>query len=112
MGKYYKSVKDSVTWQAARDACSSEGTILVELRTADEYQAIRPTFGKIMSKFKFIPRNIFFSLLQYFVIAAKSSIIDDFKNEAWQRCCQLPPCTNSSLKCQKYIGSWKILMTS
>ena len=54
VGKYYKSVKNSVTWQAARGACSSEGTILVELRTADEYQAIRPIFGKIMSKFKFI----------------------------------------------------------
>ena len=63
VNKYYKSVRDSVTWQAARDACSSEGTILVELRTADEYQAIRPIFGKIMSKFKFIPHNIF-SLLR------------------------------------------------
>lgn len=54
VNKYYKTVKDSVTWQAARDACSSEGTILVELRTAEEYQAIRPIYGKIMFKFLYI----------------------------------------------------------
>ena len=43
--KYYKPVKDSVTWQTAKDACSSEGSMLVELKTLAEYQAIRPLFG-------------------------------------------------------------------
>ena len=46
--KFYKPVKNKVTWQAARDACSSEGTFLVELRTEEEYKAIRPIFGKIL----------------------------------------------------------------
>ena len=46
--KYYKPVKNSVTWQVARDACASEGTILVELRTKADYQAIRPIYGKNM----------------------------------------------------------------
>ena len=45
--KYYKAVKDSVTWQSAKAACSSDGTMLVELRTAADYQAIRPIFGKV-----------------------------------------------------------------
>ena len=43
--KFYKPVKDSVNWQTAKDACSSEGSMLVELRTAMDYQAIRPIFG-------------------------------------------------------------------
>ena len=43
--KYYKSVKDNVTWHSAKDACSSEGSMLVELRTLAEYQAIRQVFG-------------------------------------------------------------------
>ena len=43
--KYYKPVKDGVNWQTAKDACSSEGSMLVELRTAMDYQAIRPIFG-------------------------------------------------------------------
>ena len=51
---YYKAVKNSVTWQVARDACSSEGTILVELRTAAEYQAIRPYFGKVEFRYCFL----------------------------------------------------------
>ena len=46
--KYYKPVKNSVTWQAARDACTSDGTKLVELRTKADYQAIRPIYGKNM----------------------------------------------------------------
>ena len=49
--KYYKPVKNSVTWQAARVACTSEGTILAELRTAAEFQAIRPIYGKIMFRY-------------------------------------------------------------
>ena len=49
--KYYKPVKNTVTWQAARAACSSEGTILAELRTAADYQAMRPIFGKIMFRY-------------------------------------------------------------
>ena len=47
MDKFYKPVKDSVNWQTAKDACSSEGSMLVELRTAMDYQAIRPIFGII-----------------------------------------------------------------
>ena len=43
--KFYKPVKDGVNWQTAKDACSSEGSMLVELRTAMDYQAIRPIFG-------------------------------------------------------------------
>ena len=43
--KFYKPVKDKVTWQTARAACSSEGSMLIELRTAMEYQVIRPIFG-------------------------------------------------------------------
>ena len=45
--KYYKPVKQGVDWYQARDACINEGTILVELRTPQEYQAIRTIFGKI-----------------------------------------------------------------
>ena len=52
--KYYKPVKDKVTWQAAKATCSSEGTILVELRTAAEYQAIRPIYGKFLFRFLYI----------------------------------------------------------
>ena len=52
--KYYKPVKNSVTWQVARAACFSEGTILVELRTAAEYQAIRPLYGNISNMFKYM----------------------------------------------------------
>ena len=43
--KYYKPVKDNVTWNSAIDACSSEGSMLVELRTLADYQAIRQVFG-------------------------------------------------------------------
>ena len=43
--KYYKPVKTKVPWHSARDACSSEGSILVELRTSAEYQAILPIYG-------------------------------------------------------------------
>ena len=43
--KYYKPVKVNVTWQTARAACSSEGSMLIELRTAMDYRAIRPIFG-------------------------------------------------------------------
>ena len=39
-------MKDKVTWYEARDACSSEGAMLIELRTLEEYQAIRPIYGK------------------------------------------------------------------
>ena len=46
VGKYYKAVEQLVTWQQAKDACTSDGTVLVELRTADEHTAIRPIFGK------------------------------------------------------------------
>ena len=46
--KYYKPVKDGVNWQTAKDACSSEGSMLVELKTAMDYQAIRPIFGMIL----------------------------------------------------------------
>ena len=46
--KYYKPVMDSVTWQSAKTACSSDGTMLVELRTAADYQAIRPIFGELL----------------------------------------------------------------
>ena len=63
--KYYKSVKDSVTWQEARDACSSEGTILVELRTLEEYQAIRPIYGKIMFKLMLFMRYNFIFFLEF-----------------------------------------------
>ena len=52
VGKYYKSSNDMVTWQIAKDRCSSEGGTLVELRTKEEYEAIRPIFGKIMFYFK------------------------------------------------------------
>ena len=44
--KYYKEVKNKVKWDQARDACSSEGTMLIELRTIEDYQAIRPIYGK------------------------------------------------------------------
>ena len=43
--KYYKPVKDSVTWQTAKAACSSDRSMLIELRTAMEYHVIRPIFG-------------------------------------------------------------------
>ena len=43
--KYYKPVKQLVDWNQARDACINEGAILVELRRAQEYQAIRTIFG-------------------------------------------------------------------
>ena len=43
--KYYKPVKEKVVWHTARDACISEGAILVELRSSSEYQAIRPIYG-------------------------------------------------------------------
>ena len=45
--KYYKPVKEKVVWHTARDACNSEGAILVELRTSEEYQAVRPIYGNI-----------------------------------------------------------------
>ena len=44
--KFYKEVKKKVTWDQAKDACYSEGTMLIELRTLEEYQAIRPIHGK------------------------------------------------------------------
>ena len=43
--KYYKVVKNKVGRTQARDACYSEGTVLVELRTLQDYQAIRPIYG-------------------------------------------------------------------
>ena len=43
--KYYKVVHQSVNWQQAKDGCISDGTKLVELRTAAEHLAIRPIFG-------------------------------------------------------------------
>ena len=46
VSKYYKAVEQPVTWQQAKDACNSDGTMLVELRTAEEHTAIRPIFGK------------------------------------------------------------------
>ena len=61
--KFYKPVKNKVTWQAARDACSSEGAFLVELRTEEEYKAIRPIFGKLLiwqTRTIFIQCNIFY----------------------------------------------------
>ena len=51
--KYYKAVKQGVTWRQAKDACTSDGTFLVELRTAAEYLAIRPIFGKLLFKINF-----------------------------------------------------------
>ena len=60
--KYYKSVRYRVTWQEARDACSSEGTMLVELRTAEEYQAIRPIFGIFIYSFIYPTQNNFSSV--------------------------------------------------
>ena len=48
--KYYKPVKAKVTWQTAKDACSSEGSMLVELRTSAEYHAIRPVYGKSFNR--------------------------------------------------------------
>ena len=58
--KYYKALTDRVTWYEARDACSSKGTILVELRTLKEYQAIRPIYGNMMIKFNnFVPPTVF-----------------------------------------------------
>ena len=47
--KYYKPVKDNVTWHSAKDACSLEGSILVEHRTLADYQAIRQVFGMIFN---------------------------------------------------------------
>ena len=51
--KYYKPVKDKVTWQTAKDACSSDGSVLVELRTSAEYQAIRPVYGMSFNRYDF-----------------------------------------------------------
>ena len=60
--KYYKALRDRVTWYEARDACSSKGTILVELRTLNEYQAIRPIYGNITIKLN----NVFPSTVALF----------------------------------------------
>ena len=51
--KYYKPVNDSVAWQTAKDACLSDGSMLVELRTSAEYQAIRPLFGMCFNNHDF-----------------------------------------------------------
>ena len=56
--KYYKPVRNRVTWQSARAACSSDGTILVELRSAADYQVIRHIYGKVMLIFKFNQGNL------------------------------------------------------
>ena len=45
--KYYKAVNQSVTRNQAKDACTGDGTILVEPRTAAEHLAMRLIFGNI-----------------------------------------------------------------
>ena len=46
--KYYKPVREKVVWHTARDACISDESILVELRTIEEYRAVRPIYGNMM----------------------------------------------------------------
>ena len=47
VNKYYKPVKQLKTWHEAVEACLSEGTILVELRTTQEVQAVTSTYGRV-----------------------------------------------------------------
>ena len=45
-GKYYKPVKESVTKRQAKDRCAADGTIVVEPRTTQEFQAMKSIYGK------------------------------------------------------------------
>ena len=47
VNKYYKPVKLFKTWQEAVEGCLSEGTMLVELKTAQEVQAVASIYGRV-----------------------------------------------------------------